>query len=82
MRKNIVQNLLILIGLMCISMSLFTLIASADEFSQVTATCANGSTVQCDGYNCSAQTNVGCTCRNKKGVITEQHKCPKNSQLR
>lgn len=74
MKKSIIQNLLVLIGLMCISMTVFTLVVSA---SQVTASCADGSTVQCDGFNCSAQTNVGCTCRNERGVIVDRKKCPK-----
>jgi hypothetical protein len=67
---------LILKCLLCASMSLITLTILAEEPSQVTATCSDGTTVQCDGYHCTAQNNVGCSCKNKKGIVTVREVCP------
>lgn len=40
--------------------------------------CPDGTTVHCDGYRCEGTSNVGCTCKNAQGTITDQKKCKKH----
>ena len=77
MKNNILRNLFILMGLVCISISLFSLPSAANDFGEVTATCADGTQIQCDGYSCTVTQGVGCTCRDEHNVIVDQKKCPK-----
>lgn len=42
--------------------------------------CPGGTTVSCNGYRCEGTTNVGCTCKDAQGHITDQQKCKKSTE--
>lgn len=44
----------------------------------VTVDCPNGGSVSCSGYRCTGTDNVGCSCKNANGQITDSQKCPKS----
>jgi hypothetical protein len=88
--KNLGESSMKRIGLNALKLSLLSIGLSGMFFTflifnaqivgadgQVTVDCPGGTTVQCDGYRCEGTSNVGCTCRNAQGTITDQQKCKK-----
>lgn len=51
----------------------------AGAFGGATAQCQGGEPVSCSGYKCSAIDNVGCTCKDETGKITDKQDCKKKS---
>lgn len=68
---------LLLFGMVSIPTSLFLVFSPGAYAGQVSADCSNGGSVQCDGYNCTATDNVGCSCKDSSGKVTEKQSCPK-----
>ncbi len=80
--KAVAKWSLLAMSLTCILTSSFLLFTPAIEAEgQVTARCAGGSEVICDGFQCTATDNVGCSCRDSSGAVVDKKNCPKTEEL-
>jgi len=75
---TITKWFLLSLGLMAVFSSSFlvsTPVTVAEEPAQATVDCWDGTTIQCDGYDCS-KTATSCSCK-VRGGGTDSKKCPK-----